>query len=254
MPDDSLATIATALYAELPGDFVAVRDARAKSLRAEGRRDLAVEVKALRRPTTAAWLVNLLAQVGGSLDPLTDLGHQLREAQSQLNAPAMKELTGRRPAVIGELVAEAVRLAGERDPAFQDSAATREQVTATLTAALADPRAEDAVASGRLVTALAYAGFGEVEIGDAVATPLRAVPDHPVPRRPASERVEASPEPEPQAVPTEPDLEAARARVSETAAALEVAEASLAQARARRAAARRAWEAATAALEDLEDA
>lgn len=255
---EDLARIAAELYAELPGDFIRVRDARAKALRADGERELATAVKALRRPTTAAWLVNLLAHHPGALAPLIDLGRRLREAQSQLDAPTMKELAAQRPSVVHDLVTEAGRQAKERDPAFHDTPATREQVSATLTAALADPRAEDAVASGQLVTALTYAGFGEVEIGDAIATPLRAVPD-PVPARdrsPAARPGSAPEEPvepaEP-AGPTEDELAAARARVAAAAQTLEVAEAGLAQARARRAAARRDWEAAEAALEDLED-
>lgn len=175
-PADALADEAAALYALLPAEFVKARDARAKQLRADDK-DLAAQVKALRRPTVAAWLVNLLAHEAGALDPLLELGAALREAQSRLDTATMKQLSAQRPGIVGDLADRAAGLAADRDPSFGDTATTREQVIATLTAALADPMAEQAVASGRLVSPLSYAGFGEVEIGDAIATPLRAVPD-----------------------------------------------------------------------------
>ena len=46
-----------ALYALSPAKFVAARDALARQLGAEGKPD-AARVKALRRPTIAAWLLN----------------------------------------------------------------------------------------------------------------------------------------------------------------------------------------------------
>lgn len=286
---DALADEAAALYALLPAEFVKARDARAKQLRADDK-DLASQVKALRRPTVAAWLVNLLAHEAGALDPLLELGAALREAQSRLDTATMKQLSAQRPGIVGDLADRAAGLAADRDPSFGDTATTREQVIATLTAALADPMAEQAVASGRLVSPLSYAGFGEVEIGDAIATPLRAVPDpadrtvakprsvapqartpSKPPRRtappaepgstaqpgratePDATDTDDAPEPEPTG-PSPAEIAAAEQKVAEAERRLEVAEASLAQARARRAEARRALEAATAALEDLQDA
>lgn len=286
---DALADEAAALYALLPAEFVKARDARAKQLRADDK-DLAAQVKALRRPTVAAWLVNLLAHEAGALDPLLELGAALREAQSRLDTATMKQLSAQRPGIVGDLADRAAGLAADRDPSFGDTATTREQVIATLTAALADPMAEQAVASGRLVSPLSYAGFGEVEIGDAIATPLRAVPDpadrtvakprsvapqartpSKPPRRtappaepgstaqpgratePDATDTDDAPEPEPTG-PSPAEIAAAEQKVAEAERRLEVAEASLAQARARRAEARRALEAATAALEDLQDA
>lgn len=258
---EDLTEIAAELYALLPGEFVRARDDRAKALRSDGDRELATQVKALRRPTQAAWLVNLLAQRPDSLTPLLELGHDLRAAQSELDVPTMKTLAARRPGVVAELVTAACRAATDVDPDFQESEGLRGQVSATLTAAVADPLAEQAVASGRLVTALTYAGFGEVEIGDAVATPLRVVPDDAsAATGPTDSAVESSvrrtddsdDEPEP-AGSTEDELTAARDRVAAAAQALEVAEAAMAQARARRAAARRTWESARDALEALEN-
>ena len=50
------------LFALDPKDFVRERDALAKQLRANGDRDAAAQVKALRRPTVAAWAINAVAR------------------------------------------------------------------------------------------------------------------------------------------------------------------------------------------------
>ena len=163
------------LYAVLPAGFIAARDARAKAARSDGDEALYAQVKALRRPSAAAWLVNLLARSDEGFDAFSDLSHRLRDAQTNLDAPTMKELGQERTRVIAEMVERAVFLAKEADPQFRDTGTVRDQVTSTLTAAVADPTAEAAVMSGRLVSPLSYAGFGEVDLTDAVATPLHVV-------------------------------------------------------------------------------
>ncbi len=177
MPDDHAGIDAAAeeLYAELPAEFIAARDARAKSVRSDGDEELYAQIKALRRPSAAAWLVNLLARSDEGFEQFSDLSHRLRDAQTNLDAPTMKELGQERTRVVAELVERAVALANDADPKYRDTATIRDQVTSTLTAAVADPTAEAAVTSGRLVSPLSYAGFGEVDISDAVATPLHVV-------------------------------------------------------------------------------
>ena len=59
------------LYELPPGEFTAARDEAAKRLRAEGRRELADEVKRLRKPTLPVWLANS-TRVGGSLPSSAD--------------------------------------------------------------------------------------------------------------------------------------------------------------------------------------
>ena len=190
MPDDHTRIDAAAdeLYAVLPAAFIAARDARAKEARSAGDEELYAQVKALRRPSAAAWLVNLLARSEDGFDEFSDFSHRLRDAQTNLDAPAMKELGQERTRVVAELVERAVYLANNADPAFRDTGTVRDQVTSTLTAAVADPTAEAAITSGRLVTPLSYAGFGEVDLTDAVATPLHVVREQekkPAARKPA---------------------------------------------------------------------
>ena len=177
MPDDNAGIDAAAeeLYAVLPAQFIAARDALAKEVRSGGDEGLYAQIKALRRPSAAAWLVNRLARSDEGFEQFSDLSHRLRDAQTHLDAPTMKELGQERTRVVAELVERAVALAKDADPQYRDTATVRDQVTSTLTAAVADPTAEAAVTSGRLVSPLSYAGFGEVDLTDAVATPLHVV-------------------------------------------------------------------------------
>lgn len=180
MPDDDAGIDAAAeeLYAVLPAVFITTRDARAKAARSDGDEDLYRQIKKLRRPSAAAWLVNLLARSDDGFQAFSDLSRRLRDAQTHLDAPTMKELGQERTRVVAELVERAVTLAKAADPQYRDTTTVRDQVTSTLTAAVADPSAEAAVTSGRLVSPLSYAGFGEVDLTDAVATPLHVVRQH----------------------------------------------------------------------------
>lgn len=190
MPDENAGIDAAAeeLYSVRPAEFIAARDTRAKEARSGGDEDLYAQIKALRRPSAAAWLVNLLARSDEGLEEFRDLSHRLRDAQTRLDAPTMKELGQERTRVVAGMVARAVTLAKSADPQYRDSEPVRDQVTATLTAAVADPTAEAAVTSGRLVSPLSYAGFGEVDLTDAVATPLHVVREQKAPAEPTPTR------------------------------------------------------------------
>lgn len=267
MPDapTDLESIADELYAGSPATFVATRDALAKAARSAGDPELARAVKALRRPATAAWLVNLLAHSEHGLGQLSALADRLREAQGRLDGATMKELGRERNRVVADLTRRAVALATEADADYRGTPQVQDQVSATLGAAIANPAAEAAVRSGRLVSALAYAGLGEVDLTDAVATPLRSVPrPAPDPARPA--RTPDPPRTPPtrdkggavKEAPPEPAGKAAadtlqRANQALTAAEkrLAVAEEAYAQARSRRHHARLEMERLRLALEEL---
>jgi hypothetical protein len=156
-----VAEAARALYAGPPGEFVASRDALAREAKADGHRDLAEQLAALRRPTLGAWLANLLArehpdQVG----QLVDLGAALREAQEDLDPTQLRELGRQRHQVVSALVVMARRRAAELGVKTGDAAA--QELEETLTAALVDPEAAAAVLSGTLTHGLEYAGLGFV--------------------------------------------------------------------------------------------
>jgi hypothetical protein len=231
------------LYAVLPADFIAARDARAKQARSDDDEQLYQQIKKLRRPSAAAWLVNLLARSEEGLEQFSDLSQRMRDAQTNLDAPTMKELGQERTRVVAELVVRAVALAKDADPTFSDTATVRDQVTSTLTAAVADPSAEAAVTSGQLVSPLSYAGFGEVDISDAVATPLHVVrekEEKPAPRK-AEKKVDQR------------ALDRARADLERAEDALEEAEEAFDAARTRRHQARLDVKRAQVAVDELEE-
>ncbi|WFE59855.1 hypothetical protein [Micromonospora sp. WMMD712] len=149
------------LYTEPPEAFVATRDAAVAEARRAGDPATAREIARLRRPTVAAWLVNLLALRRPELvADLTQLAEALRAAQRDLRGPRLRELSGQRRAAVAALVAEARRLAADAgQPAGKLPLG---EVEATLNAALSDAEVAGQVRSGRLLRAASYAGFGEV--------------------------------------------------------------------------------------------
>ncbi|GAB3143780.1 hypothetical protein GCM10027290_20670 [Micromonospora sonneratiae] len=155
-----------ALYTTHPDGFVAARDEAVASLRAAGDQSAAREVAKLRKPTVAAWLVNLLALRRPELvADLVELSAALRTAQRDLRGPQLRELSAQRRDAVNALVAEARTLASEATtgaPGGRLPKLPLAEVEATLNAALADPAVAGQVRSGRLVRAVSYAGFGEV--------------------------------------------------------------------------------------------
>lgn len=168
------------LYALAPEEFTAARDAAAKQAKADGDAELAKQVKALRKPSVGAWLVNLLASAEDELlEQLLSLGPALAEAQAQGQGDELRQLGAQRRELVGAVTSRAVELGGR-----PVTAAVRDEVSSTLEAALADAPSADAVRSGRLVRALAYAGFGGVDLEGAVGGPVRtAAPQKKAPKK-----------------------------------------------------------------------
>ncbi|MEV0154802.1 hypothetical protein AB0H57_13800 [Micromonospora sp. NPDC050686] len=151
------------LYAEPPDRFVAARDAAVAEARRAGDRTAAREIARLRRPTVAAWLVNLLALRRPELvADLVRLAESLRSAQRELRGPRLRELSAQRRAVVGALVAEVRALAAGVAGGPPAGKLPLGEVEATLNAALSDADVAEQVRSGRLLRAAHYAGFGEV--------------------------------------------------------------------------------------------
>ncbi|MFF3856866.1 hypothetical protein [Micromonospora sp. NPDC002575] len=151
------------LYTEPPEAFVATRDAAVAEARRSGDPAAAREIARLRRPTVAAWLVNLLALRRPDLvADLTQLAEALRAAQRDLRGPRLRELSAQRRAAVAALVAEARRLAADAEGGPPAGKLPLGEVEATLNAALSDAEVAEQVRSGRLLRAASYAGFGEV--------------------------------------------------------------------------------------------
>ncbi|MEO3922812.1 hypothetical protein ABGB07_02860 [Micromonosporaceae bacterium B7E4] len=151
------------LYTAPPDGFVAARSEAVAAARAEGDPSAAREIAKLRKPTVAAWLVNLLALRRPELmADLVELSAALRGAQRELRGDRLRELSARRRGVLGALVGQARALAEAEDPRLAAGKLPLAEVEATLNAALADVEVAEQARSGRLVRAASYAGFGEV--------------------------------------------------------------------------------------------
>ncbi len=184
------------LYGLDASEFVAARDGRARAARQSGDRALADQVKALKRPAVAAWVVNnLVRQRPGEIERLVRFGESFRDAQANLAGDELRRLGRQRHQVLGALGQEARRLAEERGQPV--SPAVERDVESTLDAAVTDPGAADAVRSGRLLRSLSHAGMGPVDLTGAVAAPEVAVA--PLPASAASPRgADSVPRPSPE--------------------------------------------------------
>lgn len=168
--------IADELYALPPAEFVAARDAHARLAADRGDKALAKQVSALRKPTSSAWALNLLARRDASdLAEALALGDELRTAQEELRGGALRQLSARRRAVLSALVRRVETLAGDAGQPLGPDAV--QQVRTTLTAALADAVLGARIRAGRLVKPVEQSGFGPLS---ETATPVR---DDLAPRR-----------------------------------------------------------------------
>ncbi|MFG1768395.1 hypothetical protein ACGFIX_02375 [Nocardia salmonicida] len=217
----TLDDVAGELYTLDPGDFVSTRAERAAQARADGDRELAKAITGLRKPTVAAWTVNLLAHhAPREIATLLDLGDALRSAQRQLSGDKLRALGTQRQQVVNAMTKRAAELAAEHDrPASEQ---VLREVGQTLTAALADPDVADLVRAGVLPTTVTYDGFGPaglVAITGGKATPKRA--SKPAPKNTdADRRAEA-----------EKELDDAESGLAAAQADREEAEAAAAQAK-----------------------
>lgn len=163
-----LGEVAEPLYGLPLEEFTATRDARAKELRALGERDLARQVAALRRPTTAAWAVNHLVRARrDEIEQLLELGAALREAQGAFAGEELRRLDRQQHRVIAAIRQQARAVAARAGQRLTETVGR--QVEATLRAGMADPAAADAIRSGLLVRHLESTGFDPVDLEGAVA-------------------------------------------------------------------------------------
>ena len=169
MPTDPLLAIADELYALPVADFTASRDAHAKELKGADK-ELSARVKALRKPSTAAWAVNLFVRrERDQVEQVIAVGEALREAQANLDGAELRALTRQRRQLTAAVTGRARACATEAGQRLSDAVA--DQVEATLTAAMLDEGAAAAVRSGMLVAPLAATGVEAVDVAAAVGAP-----------------------------------------------------------------------------------
>ncbi len=164
---DDLLDIADELYGLPMNDFTPARDAKAKELKGT---ELAGPVKALKKPSLAAWVVNMLVRhETEQVDQVLAVGAALRDAATSLDGPELRELTKQRRQLTNAVTARARGVASSLGVKVTQSVA--DQVEDSLTAAMLDPDCAKALRSGLLVSAMAAPGVGESTAGAAVALP-----------------------------------------------------------------------------------
>jgi hypothetical protein len=140
------------LYGLPLNDFTAARDEIAKRLRSEGERELADEVKALRKPTAAVWVVNQLAR-GREVDVkrLLKAGEALAKAQASATREDFQQARADEQHALKRL-ASAAREAGVGPQAA-------DRAIQTLRAASLTEEGRDLLKRGRLTEELEPPGF-----------------------------------------------------------------------------------------------
>jgi hypothetical protein len=211
---DTLLEIADELYALPQEAFTPARDAKAKELKAD--KALSAAVKKLKKPSAAAWVVNLFVRRDSDqVDQVIAVGEALRGAQEGMDGAELRALTKQRRQLTSAVTQQARALA--KDEGVKVTQSVADQVEATLTAALLDPECAKAVRSGLLTASLASTGVDAVDVAAAVAVPealgFTATATSSEPSRP----------PELHVVPDDPDDERERKR-AEAESALAVAQ------------------------------
>lgn len=195
-------------------EFTKARDEFAKELRRAGKKEAADEVKALRKPSVSAWIVNQLARRHPQeTKALVKAGDELRKAQRAA-------VGGRGP----EALRNATRAHRDRLEDLTSAArheldaagATLQRVAQSLRGASVDKEASKALLAGTLMADVEQSGFG----------PLLSVV--PASRRRTKPKAKPKPPPKPKPDPKiakrkklQERLEKERARLRELEAQLE---------------------------------
>ena len=159
-----------------PDEFTATRNRRAADARTHGEKELAASIRSLRKPSTAAWAVNLLVrEQSEAIGQLLELGRTLRAAQAELDSDALRQLSGQRRVLVGALGKQAAALAKRSAHPIGEAAVT--EIENTLNAAMADAGAAAALKTARLTRALDSIGLEAVDLTDAVGAPEEVLLD-----------------------------------------------------------------------------
>ncbi|MDT5070920.1 MAG: hypothetical protein QOH82_240 [Mycobacterium sp.] len=212
------------LYGVAPEEFLARRKELAAAAKKRGDADDAKLIGSARRPTAAAWVVNLLVRRDPTARPrLKELTESLKAAHAAMDGPRIRELTGMQRKLIDGLVRGGLAAAGYADP----PAALRNDVTDTLQAAIADP--DVAARLGRLEKAERWSGFGEFGSATTVGPVPKAQPKT-VPKSKPKSKPKTAPkagrktEPERSEQAADAEVAALEARVASARANSEAAE------------------------------
>ena len=173
---DELTSVADRLYAVSADAFT---DARNTAAREAGDKALAARIKKLKKPSVAAWAVNLLVRrESAQIDSVLELAESLRAAAEALDGDELRALTRQRRQLTSALASSARSLAHELGVRLTGPVV--DQVEGMLNAAMLDPVAARVVRTGRILTAFTSTGVSELDVEAVVALPdeldVRATP------------------------------------------------------------------------------
>jgi hypothetical protein len=233
------------LYGLPLDEFVIQRDALAKQLRADGDRQAASAVKALRKPTAGAWALNqAVRRRREETGALLAAGERLRAAHQALlsggGRDELRQAMGEQRALSTVLADCAEAIASETG---KSGPALKERVRSTLQAAALEDDVREQLAAGRLVREREAVGLGGV-FGESDA-PAPAAPAPAPGRAGRAKRAERA---------EQAERAEAQQLVAEAQAALEQAQAAVEEARAAHEDASERLEAARAAASDAQAA
>lgn len=176
--EDVVAAAIEELYSIDPDDFMQRRTELASAARATDK-PAAKRIAGLRKPTRAAYVLNRLVRDDpAAADRLAKLGDGLLAAQESLDGVRMRELSTLRRGLIEELADQASAGSPDRSP----PPALREEVVATLNAAVADRGVLDQLRTGTLLRSARWDGFGFASAPElSVVRPTTPRPPQPEP-------------------------------------------------------------------------
>jgi hypothetical protein len=165
-----LIQIATELYQEVPAQFTAARNARAKATASDGDRVLATDIRRLPKVSASVWALNHLAAVETkTVEEFGALGAQLRVAQNQANRSELERLVAQRKSLVAGTITFMQTFSRNSGVLLSPSAVG--EIEQSLQAALADEDGANAVFSGRLIKPIRSDGLDPVDLSGAVAGP-----------------------------------------------------------------------------------
>lgn len=141
------------LYANAPDAFTKKRDELAKRLKTEGNAGAAASVKALRKPTQIAYVLNQVARrFPDEVGELVDVGRELARAQRKAlrggdASGDLRTAIGRQREVVRDLTTKTGRLMGEIGVS---ATGHLDEIAGALQAALVDPVVGAQLEEGRL--------------------------------------------------------------------------------------------------------
>lgn len=132
-----------------PAEFMAARTEFVRSAKEAGDKQAATAIGKFRKPSQAAWALNLLARrEPAELHRLANLGVALRDAHSRFDGESLRELSKQRHQLVRAMAAQVRSLAAEEGQKLSET--VMRDIESVFAAALADPAVTEVLRAGTL--------------------------------------------------------------------------------------------------------